>query len=135
MHASDGDRQVGPAQEFVRTWARTPEELETLFEDALLVGDSQSLAQLFESGALLVAGAQSARGAVEIEQLAKATWQGDHPYVADPWQIHQARDLALVVADQRLNVARRCRDGSWRFVILLQLAAMQSERCRDVIRG
>src|SRR5688572_17356877 len=43
--------------------ARTPEELEMLFEDALVVRDPQMLAELFEEGAVFIAGqALPARG-------------------------------------------------------------------------
>jgi len=35
---------------------RTPEELETLLEDAFVLHDPQALAQLFQPGAMLVAG-------------------------------------------------------------------------------
>ena len=80
------------------TWAgaRTPEELETLFEDALLVRDRQALAALFEAGAVLVAGdGPPARGGAAIARLALAMWAGDGAYVADPRRVVQARDIAL----------------------------------------
>ena len=35
--------------------ARTPEELETLLEDAFVLHDPQALAELFQPGALLAA--------------------------------------------------------------------------------
>ena len=38
----------------MRAGARTPEELETLLEDAFVLCDQQALAQLFEPGAMLV---------------------------------------------------------------------------------
>jgi len=102
--------------------ARTPEELETLFEDALVMGDRQALAELFEAGAVLVAGDQRpGRGGAEIARLALATWQGDATYVADPRRVTQARDIALVVDDQGINVARRGGDGAWRYSIVLVL--------------
>ncbi|SRR5258707_12800537 len=101
------------------TGARTPEELETLFEDTLLLRNRQTLAELFEDGALLVAGDErSARGGEEIARLALALWEGDHTYVADARYVIQARDIALVVAEQGINVVRRGRDGAWRFVIV-----------------
>ena len=56
--------------------ARTPEELETLFEDAFVIRDREALAELL-----------------------------------------QARDSALIVADRGINVARRRRDGTWRYAI------------------
>jgi hypothetical protein len=99
--------------------ARTPEELEMLFEDTLLLRNHQVLAELFEDGAVLVAGDErSARGGEEIARLALVTWEGDHTYVADLRHVIQARDIALVVAEQSINVVRRGHDGAWRFVIV-----------------
>ena len=37
----------------MRPGARTPEELETLFEDAFVVRDRDAIAELFEDGGLL----------------------------------------------------------------------------------
>src|SRR2546423_5674333 len=95
--------------------ARTPEELETLFEDAFVVRDREALAELFEDGAVLLAdGAVSeARGGDEIARSAPALWEGDRTYVAAPSRVVQARDTALVVGPGGLNVVRRGRDGAW----------------------
>ncbi len=99
--------------------ARTPEELETLLEDALVVGDRAALAALFEAGAVLIAGDERpARGGEAIARLALATWAGDHTYVADPRRVMQARDIALIIAEQGINVVRRGRDGAWRYTIV-----------------
>ena len=46
--------------------ARTPEELETLLEDAFVVRDGEALIELFEDGAVLVgSGAEKAREYLE----------------------------------------------------------------------
>jgi hypothetical protein len=109
--------------------AGTPEELETLLEDALVVGDRAALAALFEAGAVLLArDRRSARGGDEIAGLALATWDGDRVYVADPRRVVQARDVALVVAERGVNVARRGRDGAWRYAIVVQTVDVGSER-------
>jgi ubiquinone/menaquinone biosynthesis C-methylase UbiE len=98
--------------------ARTPEELESLLEDALVLRDGEALAGLFEAGAVLVAGGQRpARGGAAIARLALATWAGDRTYVADPRRVLQARDLALIVAEGAINVARRGGDGAWRYAM------------------
>lgn len=100
--------------------ARTPEELETLLEDVLMIGDREELAGLFEDGALLItSNGTAARGGTEIAGLALATWHGSRSYVADPQQVLQARDIALIVTDQGINVMRRGHDGAWRYVIAL----------------
>lgn len=101
--------------------ARTPEELETLLEDALLLRDRAALVALFEDQAVLVAGDErSACGGAAIAQLALAMWVGDHTYVADPQRILQARDTALIIAERGVNVACRGTDGTWCYTIMHQ---------------
>jgi hypothetical protein len=109
--------------------ATTPEELETLFEDALTTRDRAVLAALFEDGAILMAGDQRPeRGGEEIARLALATWGSGRTYVAEPRQVVQARDVALVVAERGINVARRGGDGAWRYVIALQSVDDEPDR-------
>ena len=104
----------------MRPGARTPEELETLFEDTFVIRDCDALTELFEDGAVLVAGSgvREARGE-EIAQFAAAMWNRDLTYLADPRRILQARDTALVVAERGINVVRRAHDGTWRYAISL----------------
>jgi ketosteroid isomerase-like protein len=101
--------------------ARTPEELETLFEDAFVTRDAEALCGMFADGALLAIGEppNAARGAEEIGRLATVLCTGDRTYVAEPRRVLQARDTALVVADRAINVARRGSDGAWRYAIAL----------------
>lgn len=111
--------------------ARTPEELEALFEDAFVLRDPRALAPLFEARALLVAGGVTgeARGSQEIARSASALWAHDHTYVADPRRVIQAHDVALVLAAQGTNVARRAADGAWRYAIsLLTIDQTQEEQ-------
>jgi hypothetical protein len=103
----------------VRQGARTPEELETLFEDAFVVRDRKALAQLFEDGAVLSNASREARGRDEIAWLAADMWERDGTYVAEPRRILQARDTGLVVAERGINVVRRGGDGRWRYAIAL----------------
>ena len=101
--------------------ARTPEELEALFEDAFVLRDPGAVAQLFETRALLVAGsaASEARGNEQIALSATALWEHDYTYLADPRRVVQAHDVALVLAAQGTNVVRRGADGAWRYAISL----------------
>jgi hypothetical protein len=101
--------------------ARTPEELETLLEDAFVLHDQQALARLFHPGAILVpsGGLPEAQGHQQIAQVATHLWGARHLYLADPRRVLQARDTALVLAGRATNVARRGRDGSWRYAISL----------------
>ncbi|NJN53359.1 MAG: hypothetical protein HC804_00555 [Anaerolineae bacterium] len=104
--------------------AQTPEDIETLFEDTLVIRDYQGLAQLFEDGAVLIVDdEQSARGAEAIARLALMTWADRHIYIADPHCVIQARDIALVVCAQGINVVRRGSDGFWRYAIVCQLVS------------
>ena len=103
----------------MRPGARTPEELETLFEDAFVTRDRQALTGLFEDGAVLVAGGGKAHGGEQIRELAGELWERNVTYLADPRRVLQARDSALVVAPGGINVARRGSDGAWRYAIAL----------------
>jgi len=115
-----GVRPGRPYLRLMRPGARTPEELETLFEDAFIVRDARALILLFEEGAVLVAGGglHEARGGKEIARAATAMWGRDRTYVADWRRVLQVRDTALVVG-WGINVLRRGRDGDWRYAISL----------------
>jgi hypothetical protein len=101
--------------------ARTPEELETLFEDAFLIRDRAALLDLFEDGAVLAAdgGREEARGGEAIALLATAMWEREGTYLAEPPRVLQAQGTALVVADGGIHVVRRGSDGAWRYAISL----------------
>jgi hypothetical protein len=106
--------------------ARTPEELETLLEDAFLLRDQHALVQLFHPGAVLVVdrGLPEARGRRQIAEAAAQLWDSQRDYLADPRRVLQVRDTALVLAGHGINVVRRGDDGSWRYAIsLLGLSA------------
>jgi ketosteroid isomerase-like protein len=117
--------------------ARTPEELETLFEDAFVTHDREVLAELFEDGAVLAAGGEpQARGPDEVARVAMSIWEDGRTYVAEPRQILQARDTALVVAERATNVVRRGNDGCWRYAIaLLVLHDPMTRRSDDTANG
>jgi Domain of unknown function (DUF4440) len=105
----------------MRQGARTPEEPETLLEDAFVIRDREALAELFEDGAVLVRGhgGPEARGGDEIARWAREMWAHDHTYVADPHRVLQARDTGLVLTRHGINVVRRGTDGAWRYAIAL----------------
>jgi hypothetical protein len=111
----------------MRAGAQTPEELESMLEDALVVRRPEAVASLFEGGAVLVGGDLHARGGEQIARLALAMWAGESGYVADPRRVTQARDIALVVTEHGVNVARRSDDGSWRYTIVVASAIQRTE--------
>jgi hypothetical protein len=100
--------------------ARTPEELELMFEDAFVLHDQEVLAQLFEPGALLhPAGWRGpAHGREQIEHLVLDLWHHHVVYVADPQTVLQLGDTALIIGDVAINVVRRGPDGTWRYAIV-----------------
>ena len=100
--------------------AQTPEELEMLFEDSLLLRDPKSLIALFADGAALVIDGQEAVRGKDIARLALATWNGDQAYVGHPHHVIQARNMALIISEQGINVVRRNRHGSWQYIIVCQ---------------
>jgi len=109
--------------------ARSPEELETLFEDAFVVRDRAAVATLFEDGAVLDASTGQARGGDQIGRLAAAMWDGDYSYLAGPERVVQARDTAAVIGRQGVNVVRRGVDGRWLYAIsLLDVHATEGGR-------
>jgi hypothetical protein len=103
----------------MKAGAHTPEELETLFEDTIVLRDDQALVALFEGGAVLVAERQlSARGGEAIARLALACWSGEQTYIADPECVIQTHDIALIITERGINVAHRGSDGAWRYAIV-----------------
>jgi hypothetical protein len=100
--------------------ARTPEELDSLLEDAFVLRDRTALDALFDDGAVLLeSGGAEARGGPAIGRALAERWGRDRTYVARARQVLQARDLALVVADAGIHVVHRGRDGAWRAAISL----------------
>ena len=99
--------------------ALTPEELETLLEDAFVRHDPLAAAELFEPDAVVARnGSRSARGDA-IAAFVAALWAAGVPYVAAPRRVVQARDRALVVGDRAISVLQRGTDGCWRYSIAL----------------
>jgi hypothetical protein len=105
----------------MRPGAHTPEELETLFEDAFVVRDGAAVAALFEDEAVLVTGVApgEARGGAAIARIAAELCSGDVTYVAEPQRVLQVRDTALVVGPRGVSVVRRGADATWRYAIAL----------------
>jgi hypothetical protein len=99
--------------------AITPEELETLFEDAFVVRDRAEVRALFDDHAVVATERTEARGGEAIGLAVAELWARDHTYVAGTRRVLQARGTALVVADAGIHVVRRRGDGTWRSTISL----------------
>ena len=101
--------------------ARTPEDLETLLEDAFVLRSGEAITELLEDDAVLVVddGIREAHGRQEIARLARQMWQGNRSYLAEPRRILQAGNTALIMTNHGANVVRRGTDGAWRYAIAL----------------
>ena len=95
--------------------ARSPEELEMLFEDALVAGDIDALRDIFEATAIVVtATGAELRGRDEI---------ADAPLdvvVAGRSRVLQAGRTALVLGPRSVSVVRRGADRVWRYAIWMR---------------
>ena len=101
---------------------QTPEELETLLEDAVLLGDAGAVAGLFQPGGMLViGGAPQLRGRGQIREAAAALCLHRPGYLAEPRRVLQVRDVALLIGRDVVNLARRGDDGTWRYEICVLL--------------
>ena len=89
--------------------ARTPEELETLLEDAFLLHDDVALVQLFEPDS------RAHRG----RRTGLCAWPpGDRPGRGPALGLRaHLRDAALVLGGGATSVIRRGGDGAWRYAI------------------
>jgi hypothetical protein len=106
---------------------RSPEELESLLEDAVVLHDASALADLFEAGGVLVAGVPIARGAPQVARLARRVWAEGGGYLADPRRVLRVHDLALVPGRGSITVARRGVDGLWRYAFAVFTDAGRAE--------
>lgn len=101
---------------------QTPEELETLLEDAVLLGDADAVAGLFQPGGLLViAGSPQLRGRGQIREAAAALCLHRPGYLAAPRRVLQVQDVALLLGRDVVNLARKGDDGTWRYDICVLL--------------
>jgi hypothetical protein len=100
--------------------ARTPEELETMLEDAFVLHDQEALAQLFEPEAVLrtTGSLRHVCGREQIRRFVTKWWDDRGSYVADPGTVLQAQGTALIVSGQAINVVHRRSNGTWRYSIL-----------------
>ena len=63
-----------------------------------------------------------------------ATRNGIGAYVADPRRVLLARNGALVVTDQGVNVMHRGDDGAWRYAIVLQAVEESNGREKIIVQ-
>lgn len=100
--------------------ARTPDELETLLEDAFVLSDADAVADLFSGDGVLVAD-RLGRGRAEITGLSARLCRLGRGYVAEPRRVIEGPDCALIIGDRAISVARLGPDRCWRYMICLLL--------------
>ncbi len=98
---------------------RTPEELDTLLEDALVVRDRARLRSLFCDGAVFASGPRESRGGEAIGRAAVELFEEGGTYVAGDGRVLRSRGLALLSSAGAAHVACRGPDGAWRIAICL----------------
>lgn len=98
--------------------ATSPEELETLLEDACLVGDLDALAGLFAGDAVLghTHRGQPVTGRGEVVSVIKDLRADGVGYLARSPVVIQSGSLALIVNGTAVHVVRRSSAG-WRYLI------------------
>ena len=94
----------------------SPEELEMLLEDALLLHDTTAVAALFEDRGVLV----TEFGAVTARDQA-ADVLAEHDFVASTRSVSVLDDIAVVVGDHTVNISYRGVDKRWRLVVAVVL--------------
>ena len=96
----------------------SPEELETLLEDACLVGDLDAMADLFEGDAVLgyANRSQPVTGRGDVAELIKDLREGGVSYLARRSAVVQSGSLALIINGAAVHVVRRSSSG-WHYLI------------------
>ena len=102
----------------MRVAAQSPEELEILLEDALVLQDDAAVAALFEEGGVLVERSGCVRGRNQVAYLLAQLH-----YLAAPRSVTVVNNVAIVVGPQTVNVSCRDPGGGWRLVAAIVTAA------------
>ena len=105
----------------------TPEELETLLEDAFLQQDVRAITELFEKNGVLLTGSG-------VQQTASVLCGHSYRFLADTRLVCRAGDTAILVGARVISVARRGRDGYWRY-LFCHLSGITEGEIDDPHRG
>lgn len=97
--------------------AESPEELEILLEDALVLQDDAAVAALFEKGGVLVERSGCVRGRNQVAHLL-----AKQQYLAAPCSVTVVNNIAIVVGPHTVNVSCRDPGGGWRLVAAIVTA-------------
>lgn len=114
--------------------ARSPEQLNELFAEAVNAADLEALVALYEPGAILARSGRAITGTAAIREALRDLLARRARITVEPKPTLQAGDLALTAARWTMRspgadgvvvqrtghsaeVARRQADGTWRFVL------------------
>jgi len=97
--------------------AESPEELEILLEDALVLQDDAAVAALFAEGGVLVEGSGCVRGRNQVAHLL-----AKQHYLAAPCSVTVVNNIAIVVGRHTVNVSCRDPGAGWRLVAAIVTA-------------
>jgi len=95
----------------LRMVAQSPEELEILLEDALVLHDDAAVAALFEESGVLVERSGCVRGRNQVAYLL-----AQQDYLAAPCSVTVVSNVAIVVGPQTVNISCRDPREGWRLV-------------------
>jgi len=104
----------------VTVLAQSPEELELLLEDALVLQDATAVAALFQDAGVLVERSGGVRGRNQVASLL-----AQQDYLAAPRSVTVVSNVAIVVGPQTVNVSCRNPGGGWRLVAAIVTATPQ----------
>lgn len=103
--------------------ARSPDELETMLEDAFVIQRHEDVANLFDPAAVLAVRCSDSSpevcGRAAIGALAASLWDRGATFIADSGRTVYGRRRALVVGPGLTAVLHRGPGGTWRFEIAL----------------
>lgn len=94
--------------------AASPEELDTLLEDALLMGDGAAVSALFAGSEALVAAAGCVRHSTEAVELLS-----EHGYLASPSVVRVGSGIALAIGERAVAVSGRGAAGRWQLLAVV----------------
>ena len=97
--------------------AESPEELEILLEDALVLQDDAAVAALFAEGGVLVERSGCVRGRNQVARLL-----AKQHYLAAPCSVTVVNNIAIVVGRHTVNVSCRDPGAGWRLVAAIVTA-------------
>lgn len=93
--------------------AGSPEELELLLEDALILQDDAAITDLYDERGVVICGSGCVQRHDALRLLSQLR------FLASPRSVTVVRDVAVVVGDHTVNVSCRGADGGWRYVFTL----------------